>query len=59
MLYYKTLSGQPVKTNNPSANMIPILERVNGITEQEFNNLCKVEYFKLCRERNLLEKNSF
>jgi hypothetical protein len=50
MIYYKTLSGQPVKTNNPSSDMVPILERVEGMSNFEYIKLCEKEYKRICKQ---------
>ena len=54
MIYYKTLSGHPVKTNNPSPGLTPILERPEKVTDTEYIELCKAEYKRICTERNAL-----
>ena len=57
MIYY-TLDGHPIKTNLPPRRAIPVLEREPGLSNIDYLEASKIEYYRLCTTDEILrEKN--
>ena len=51
MIYY-TLNDHPIKTNLPPQRAIPVLEREPNLSNEDYLEASKTEYYRLCTIMN-------